>query len=91
MSRKTERVRAVTYCVPVDDTHQLGASVRWLADDETESLSGREQLAPGARKNRELRIHPASSRRQGSCRRAGADRAAWPGASGQLRQGSHAV
>ena len=48
---KTERVRAVTYCVPVDDTHQLGASVRWLADNETESLSGREQLAPGARKN----------------------------------------
>jgi len=49
---KSERVRAVTYCVPVDDTHQLGASVRWLADDETESLSGREQLAPAGRKDR---------------------------------------
>jgi len=48
---RTERVRAVTYCVPVDDTHQLGASVRWLADNETESLSGREQLAPGGRKD----------------------------------------
>jgi len=49
---KSERVRAVTYCVPVDDTHQLGASVRWLADNETEALSGREQLAPGGRKDR---------------------------------------
>ena len=49
---KCERVRAVTYCVPVDDTHQLGASVRWLADNEIESLSGREQLAPAGRKDR---------------------------------------
>ncbi len=49
---KSERVRAVTYCVPVDDTHQLGASVRWLADNEAETLSGREQLAPGGRKDR---------------------------------------
>jgi len=48
---KTERVRAVTYCVPVDDTHQLGASIRWLPDNETEKLSGREQLAPGGRSN----------------------------------------
>jgi len=48
---KTERVRAVTYCVPVDDSHQLGASVRWLADNESETLTGREQLAPGGRKD----------------------------------------
>ncbi len=48
---KTERVRAVTYCVPVDDAHQLGASIRWLADGENETPSGREQLAPGGRKN----------------------------------------
>ncbi len=48
---KTERVRAVTYCVPIDDTHQLGASIRWLPDGASESLSGREQLAPGGRKN----------------------------------------
>jgi phenylpropionate dioxygenase-like ring-hydroxylating dioxygenase large terminal subunit len=48
---KTERVRAVTYCVPIDDTHQLGASIRWLSDDKNESPSGREQLAPGGRKN----------------------------------------
>ena len=48
---KTERVRAVSYCVPVDDTHQLGASIRWLPDGEPETLSGREQLAPGGRKN----------------------------------------
>jgi hypothetical protein len=37
--------------VPVDDTHQLGASIRWLPDGESEGLSGREQLAPGGRKN----------------------------------------
>jgi hypothetical protein len=48
---KTERVRAVTYCVPIDDTHQLGASIRWLPEGENETLSGREQLAPGGRKN----------------------------------------
>jgi phenylpropionate dioxygenase-like ring-hydroxylating dioxygenase large terminal subunit len=48
---KTERVRAVTYCVPVDDTHQLGASIRWLPEGENETLSGREQLAPAGRKN----------------------------------------
>ena len=48
---KTERVRAVTYCVPVDDTHQLGASIRWLPENEMEKLSGREQLAPGGRTN----------------------------------------
>jgi hypothetical protein len=48
---KTERVRAVSYCVPVDDTHQLGASIRWLPEREPEVPSGREQLAPGARKN----------------------------------------
>lgn len=48
---KTERVRAVSYCVPVDDTHQLGASIRWIPEGEPETLSGREQLAPGARKN----------------------------------------
>lgn len=48
---KTQRVRAVTYCVPIDDTHQLGASVRWFPDGKQEMLSGREQLAPGGRKN----------------------------------------
>lgn len=48
---KTERARAVSYCVPIDDTHQLGASVRWFPDGEQEMLSGREQLAPGGRKN----------------------------------------
>ena len=46
-----ERVRAVTYCVPIDDTHQLGASIRWLPENERETVSGREQLAPGGRKN----------------------------------------
>jgi phenylpropionate dioxygenase-like ring-hydroxylating dioxygenase large terminal subunit len=48
---KTERVRAVTYCVPIDDTHQLGASIRWTPEGESETLSGREQLAPAGRKN----------------------------------------
>jgi len=48
---KTERVRAVSYCVPVDDTHQLGASIRRLPDGEPGTPSGREQLAPGGRTN----------------------------------------
>jgi phenylpropionate dioxygenase-like ring-hydroxylating dioxygenase large terminal subunit len=48
---KTERVRAVTYCVPIDDTHQLGASIRWTPEGKSESPSGREQLAPAGRKN----------------------------------------
>ncbi len=48
---KTERVRAVTYCVPIDNTHQLGASIRWLPDGHPDAPSGREQLAPGGRKN----------------------------------------
>jgi phenylpropionate dioxygenase-like ring-hydroxylating dioxygenase large terminal subunit len=48
---KTERVRAVTYCMPVDDTHQLGASIRWLSEDGQDQTRGREQLAPGGRKN----------------------------------------
>jgi len=48
---RTERVRAVTYCMPVDDTHQLGASIRWLPDDGQDQTRGREQLAPGGRKN----------------------------------------
>jgi nitrite reductase/ring-hydroxylating ferredoxin subunit len=48
---RTERVRAVTYCMPVDDTHQLGASIRWLPDDGGDQTRGREQLAPGGRKN----------------------------------------
>ncbi len=46
---KTERVQGVTYCVPVDDTHQLGAGIRWIGDSQSETLTGREQLAPGGR------------------------------------------
>jgi phenylpropionate dioxygenase-like ring-hydroxylating dioxygenase large terminal subunit len=48
---KTERVRSVSFCVPVDDTHQLGASIRWIPDGEPEQLTGREQLAPGRRQD----------------------------------------
>ena len=48
---KTERVNAVTYCVPVDDAHQLGASVRWLPDNHNDQLTGRERLAPAGRKD----------------------------------------
>jgi hypothetical protein len=29
----------------------LGASIRWIADGQTAGLTGREQLAPGGRKN----------------------------------------
>lgn len=48
---KTERVQAVTWCVPVDDTHQLGASIRWIPDNGYNQTSGREQLSPSGRKN----------------------------------------
>ena len=48
---KTARVHAVTYCVPIDDTHQLGASIRWLPERGQDQLSGREQLAPGGRRD----------------------------------------
>jgi phenylpropionate dioxygenase-like ring-hydroxylating dioxygenase large terminal subunit len=42
-----EKVRSLAYCVPVDDTHQLGASIRWFAQDEPQTKTGREKLAPG--------------------------------------------
>lgn len=48
---KSEKVRSVSFCVPVDDTHQLGAAIRWLPDDEPERPAGREQLAPGGRQD----------------------------------------
>jgi hypothetical protein len=48
---KTERVSAVTWCLPVDDTHQLGASIRWIPDGQANTLTGREQLAPAGRKD----------------------------------------
>jgi len=48
---KTEKVQAVTWCVPVDDEHQLGASIRWLPDNCYNQTSGREQLSPTGRKN----------------------------------------
>ncbi len=46
----TKKVNQVSFCVPVDDTHQLGANIRWVPDgaDPTE-LSGREKLAPAGR------------------------------------------
>lgn len=48
---KTEKVRSVSFCVPVDDTHQLGASIRWIPPGQDDLLTGREQLAPGGRKD----------------------------------------
>jgi nitrite reductase/ring-hydroxylating ferredoxin subunit len=48
---KSERVSAVTWCLPVDDTHQLGASIRWIADGQEDARTGREKLAPGGRKD----------------------------------------
>ena len=44
---KTEKVRSVSFCVPVDDTHQIGASIRWVPEGEIEEKTGREKLAPG--------------------------------------------
>jgi hypothetical protein len=48
---KNERVGAVTYCVAIDDTHQLGASIRWVADNDLDQPTGREQRAPAGRKD----------------------------------------
>jgi phenylpropionate dioxygenase-like ring-hydroxylating dioxygenase large terminal subunit len=48
---RTERVSGVSWCVPVDDTHQLGASIRRIAHGQAGKLTGREQLAPGGRQN----------------------------------------
>jgi hypothetical protein len=48
---KTERVQAVTYCVPVDDSHQLGASIRWIPEDGHDQVSGREKLSPAGRQD----------------------------------------
>ena len=50
---KTEKVRSVSYCIPVDDTHQLGATIRWVpADADPQEMSGREKLAPASRQDR---------------------------------------
>ena len=48
---RTERVHAVTYCVPVDDHHQLGASIRWIPEDGHDQVSGREKLSPAGRQD----------------------------------------
>ena len=48
---KSEKVRSVSFCIPVDDTHQLGASIRWIPEGQGDQPSGREQLAPGGRKD----------------------------------------
>jgi nitrite reductase/ring-hydroxylating ferredoxin subunit len=48
---KTERVQAVTWCVPIDDSHQLGASIRCVPEDGYNQTTGREQLSPTGRKN----------------------------------------
>lgn len=46
----TEKVDSVAFCVPVDDTHQLGASIRWLPEGADPSQpTGREKLAPAGR------------------------------------------
>ena len=47
---RTEKVRSISFCIPVDDTHQLGASIRWIAHDQLDQATGRELLAPAGRK-----------------------------------------
>ncbi|MGH7771872.1 MAG: Rieske 2Fe-2S domain-containing protein [Candidatus Binatia bacterium] len=48
---KTEKVQSVSFCIPVDDTHQLGATIRWIPKDGDQAEKpGREKLAPGSRK-----------------------------------------
>ena len=46
---KIEKVRSISFCVPVDDTHQLGAAIRWIPEGEAEEITGREKLAPGGK------------------------------------------
>jgi phenylpropionate dioxygenase-like ring-hydroxylating dioxygenase large terminal subunit len=48
---KCERVSSVSWCLPVDDTHQLGASLRWIPHGQEDSITGREELAPAGRKD----------------------------------------
>jgi nitrite reductase/ring-hydroxylating ferredoxin subunit len=45
----TERTRNILFCVPVDDTHQLGAQLRWNPAGRADY--GRGALAPGSRKD----------------------------------------
>src|SRR5438552_18970810 len=56
---KTEQVRAVTYCVPVDDTHQLGASIRWVPAGQGEALTGASNSLPRAATTRATNTYSA--------------------------------
>jgi hypothetical protein len=49
---KTERVRVVHFCVPVDDTHQIAANISWspAGDDQPFEL-GRRELGPASRRD----------------------------------------
>jgi hypothetical protein len=46
-SRVLDRTRNILFCVPVDDTHQLGAQIRWYPTGRMDY--GRGALAPGSR------------------------------------------
>jgi len=50
---KTDRVNFATYCIPVDDTHQLSARIMWVPDDEDPTaMTSREKLSPASRQDK---------------------------------------
>jgi hypothetical protein len=47
-----ERVRAASFCIPVDDTHQLGARIEWVpAGDDRPDGPRRETMGPTSRRD----------------------------------------
>jgi len=46
---KIEKVRSISFCGHFDDTHQIGAAIRWIPEGEAEEITGREKLAPGGK------------------------------------------
>lgn len=47
---KHERTRTVNFCIPVDDTHQIAASIRWIPAGG-DMKTGRDKLGPASRKD----------------------------------------
>ena len=85
---KTERVRAVTHCVPVDDTHQLGASIRWVPGwlQMPTNRRGANSSAPAGRKDASYEYTQRHPDDKEAVESQGPNRAARPRASRHLGQ-----
>jgi nitrite reductase/ring-hydroxylating ferredoxin subunit len=46
-----EKTRRISYCVPLDDGHQMGANIEWSPLDLELPRANREQFAPASRKD----------------------------------------